>query len=103
MVGDRFFRVWRKSTVVVKRRIPLKGVGGSGLYGGVMYTSSMTVSRQSAVVRLSGGLGGLGEDSIDSLIDEAVKEHVGDSKLDSDKQTYLPDKRYDDGYGGMEY
>lgn len=81
--------------MIVRRTIPL-GEGVSGLYGGVLYMSSMTVSRQNAIVRLPrSSLDSLDGDSIDDIIDASINKHIRDPDLGYDARPCLPDKRQD--------
>ena len=103
MLGEKVIRLHRKRTVIVNRKIPL-GEGSNGLYGGMLYTRSVSVTRQSAVVRLPhSSLNNMDEDSIDRLIDESINKQVGDPDLDYDDRRFLPDKRCDDRYGNRDY
>ncbi|MCK5605612.1 hypothetical protein KAR91_27205 [Candidatus Pacearchaeota archaeon] len=90
--------------MIVNRKIPL-GEGANGLYGGMLYTNSVTVSRQSAVVRLpsNASLDSVDPDSIDDIFDASVNRHLGDERLDYDVRPRLPDKRYDDRFGNVKY
>ena len=103
MLGDRIVRIHRKRTVIVNRKIPL-GEGVDGLYGGMLYTRSVTVSRESAVMRLPhSSLNGFDEGSIDSIIEASINNHFRDSSLDCEARPCLPEKPYDDKYGNRKY
>lgn len=102
MLGEKVIRLHRKRTVIVNRKIPL-GEGSNGLYGGVLYTRSVSVTRQSAILRLPhSSLNNMDEDSIDRLVDESINKSVGNPGLDYDARSCLPDKRRDT-YGDRKY
>lgn len=101
------FVVWRvvkKRLVRVTRKIQLQGNGGKGLYGGVLYLSSVSFNKQSAVVKVPcSSLDSADPESIDGIIDSAVKKQVGNWEPDYTEKQALPDKRYDDNYGNRKY
>ncbi|RLI97252.1 MAG: hypothetical protein DRO96_01115 [Candidatus Aenigmatarchaeota archaeon] len=99
-------RVWRKRLIRTTRRIPLDE-GLKGLYGGVLYVSNVSFSKQSVVVAVPrASLDGVDEDSIDRIIDASVRRHVGDSSIGYDARPQLSDQKqnkYDDNYGDRKY